>query len=333
MKAVVLERFPGEAVVKDVNKPIPREGWILLKVLRSAVCYRDLLTMEGAFPRAKTPLILGHEFVGEVVADEPIHGFNKGDRVVALPYTFCGQCEYCLTGRENLCRSREWYGEHLNGSHAEYILVRPESLVKIGDNIDLNYASISSCVIGMIINGIENAGGLTHGMKVLVTGASGGVGIHAIQVAKAYGAEVYAYTRSEHKASFIEKVKPDRIIVSKDGFSKEIKEIGGVDMVIETVGEPTFRESLRSVKWGGSIVVIGNVNVKSVDLPLGYIILRQNHIHGNLSSTRKTLYKALKLYEKGLVKAVGSEADLEDFPKVIERMKAGESLGRVFLKP
>lgn len=333
MRAVVLERFGEKPRLVDVEEPRDGDGWIKLRVVRSALCYRDLLTYKGAFPRAKLPLILGHEFTGEVIGDYPEYGFSKGDRVLTLPYTFCGRCEYCLTGRENLCRNRKWYGEHIPGSHAEYILVRPESLVKIDIDMDPNYASIASCVIGMVINGIENAGGIEEGDKVLVTGASGGVGIHALQIAKAYGAETIALTRSDEKAKFIEEVGPDHLIVTTGEFSDDVKKLGGADMVIETVGEPTFNQSLRSLKWGGKIVVIGNVNVKPVDLQLGFIILRQNSIHGSLSSTRKTLYKAIKLYRLGKVRAIGNEMNLSDFEKALEKMEAGESRGRIFFKP
>ncbi len=334
MKAVVLERFGEKPKLTDVNEPLEKQGWIKLRVLRSALCYRDLLTIKGAFPRAKLPLILGHEFTGEVVEDHPEYNLKKGDKVFTLPYTYCGQCEYCLTGRENLCRSREWYGEHLNGSHAEYILVKPESLIKIDGEVDLNFASIASCVIGMVINGIEEAGGIEEGDKVLVTGASGGVGIHALQIAKAFGAYTIAYTRSEEKAKFIEEMKPDEIIIGDIEFSKEVKKrVGGVDMVIETVGEPTFNQSLRSLKWGGKIVVIGNVNVKPVNLQLGLVILRQNSICGTLSSTKKSLYKAIHLYKMGKLRAVGREVPLEKFDEAVEAMENGESRGRFFLKP
>jgi len=332
MKAVLLKSLGERPSITDVEEPIERDGWIKLRILRSALCYRDILTYKGMFPQAKTPLILGHEFTGIVSGDYPEYGFSNGDQVLTLPYTYCGECEYCLTGRENLCRRREWYGEHIHGSHTEYILVKPQSIVKLDINIDPNYASIASCVIGMIINGIDNAGGVEEGDKVLVTGASGGVGIHALQIAKAYGAETIAVTRSEEKAKFIEEVSPDHIIVGGE-FAKEVKKLGGVDMVIESVGEPTFNQSLRSLKWGGRMVVIGNVNVKNVDLQLGLIILRQNSIYGTLSSTRKTLYKAIKLYRMGKLRAIGMEMKLTDFDKAVEKMESGESRGRIFLKP
>ncbi len=331
MKAVVLEEIGKQPKIMDRELGELSDGWVRLKVIRSALCYRDLLTIKGFFPQAKVPLVLGHEFTGEVVESRSSR-FGRGDRVVALPYTYCGQCEYCLTGRENLCRSREWYGEHLPGSHAEYIDVREESLVKIDGSINPNYASIASCVIGMIINGVEQAGGIEPGMKVLVTGASGGVGVHAIQVAKALGAYVYGVTRSKEKEELIYESGADEVVYSP-GFSKAVKKAGGVDLVIEAVGQPTFNESLRSLKWGGKIVVIGNVNVQPVELQLGLIILRQNSIHGDLSSTRKTLYKALQLYRLGKVKAIGTEMDMKRFGEAIEKMEKGESRGRVFLKP
>jgi len=331
MKAVVLPEIGSQPIVTDTELPELREGWVRLKVIRSALCYRDLLTIKGFFPQAKPPLILGHEFTGEVVESRS-RRYSKGDRVVALPYTFCGECEYCLTGRENLCRSREWYGEHLHGSHAEYIDVREESLLKISGDIEPNYSSIASCVIGMIINGLDSVGGINTGDKVVVTGASGGVGIHAVQVAKAYGAYVIGVTRSREKEEFIYSAGADQVVYSP-GFSKEVKKIGGADVVIETVGEPTFIESLRSLKWGGRAVVIGNVNVKPVELPLGLVILRQNTISGDLSSTKKTLYKAIRLYRDGQVKAIGREMRLEDFETALQHMEKGLSRGRVFLKP
>ena len=331
MKAVVLREIGSEPMIEDVEPGELREGWVRLKVVRSALCYRDLLTIKGFFPQAKTPLVLGHEFTGEVV-DSKSTRFRRGDRVVALPYTYCGKCEYCLTGRENLCRSREWYGEHLYGSHAEYIDVREESLVPIEGDIDPNYASIASCVVGMVINGLWQVGGVEEGDKVLVTGASGGVGIHALQVAKAFGAETIAVTRSEEKARFIETVKPDHILVGDD-WHKEAKKLGGADIVIETVGEPTFQKSLRSLKWGGRMVVIGNVNVKPVELQLGLIILRQNMIAGDLSSTKKSLYKAVQLYRKGLIRAVGTEMPLDRIGEALEKMEKGLSRGRIFLIP
>jgi len=331
MKAVVLREIGGEPAIEDVEPGELRDGWVRLRVVRSALCYRDLLTIKGFFPQARTPLILGHEFTGEVVESRSPR-FTEGERVVALPYTYCGRCEYCLTGRENLCRSREWYGEHLDGSHAEYIDVREESIVPIDREIDPNYASIASCVVGMIINGLDQVGGVEEGYRVLVTGASGGVGIHALQVAKALGAETIAVTRSEEKARFIERVDPDHILIGED-WHKEAKKLGGADIVIETVGEPTFQKSLRSLKWGGKMVVIGNVNVKPVELQLGLIILRQNTIAGDLSSTKKTLYKALQLYRKGLIRAIGTETPLERIGEALERMERGMSMGRIFLIP
>jgi acryloyl-coenzyme A reductase len=178
-------------------------------------------------------------------------------------------------------------------------------------------------------------GGLREGMKVLVTGSSGGVGIHALQVAKALGAEVIAYTSKEEKAKFIEEyAKPDHIIIGEKEFSKTVKKnFGGADIVVELVGEPTFLQSLRSTKWGGRVVVIGNITVKPAQLPLGLIILRENMIGGVLSSKKSDVLKALELGSKGLVKAVGREMPLDKAIEAFDILRRGKSRGKIFLKP
>ncbi len=335
MKSVVLREIgkPLEVVDKDVPKPGPNE--VLVKIIRTGVCFRDVLTVDGFFPRVKTPLVLGHEIAGVVVdKGDKVIDIEIGDKVASLPYVPCGECEYCRAGRENICRNRRWYGEVLDGSYSEYILLDKRSIVKLERDLDWNYVAISSCVIGMVIHAIEDFGGIEPGDKVLVTGASGGVGIHAVQLAKYYGAEVFAVTRSEDKARFIERVKPDHIIISSGDFSREVKSLsGGVDLVIEAVGEPTFQYSLKSLKWGGRMAIIGNVNVKPASLQLGLMILRENLIHGVISSTLRTLKKALEIGYEGGVKAIGIEMSLWDVEKAHDMLREGKATGRVFLKP
>ncbi|HEW94067.1 MAG TPA: alcohol dehydrogenase, partial [Thermoprotei archaeon] len=336
MKAIVLEEIGKTPVLKDIEVPSVKDDWILVKVMRTAVCYRDILTIDGFFPRAKTPLVLGHEFAGIVEeVGENIVEFKKGDEIVSLSYIPCGDCEYCRNRMENLCINRKWYGEELDGSFSEYILVHKNSLIKMEPKVDWNYASISSCVIGMLIHALKDLGGIKEGMKVLVTGASGGVGVHAIQVARALGGEVIAYTSKEEKAKFIEdNAKPDHIIIGEKEFSKIVKrEYGGVDLVLELVGEPTFIQSLRSAKWGGKVLVIGNVNVKNAQLPLGLIILRENMITGVLSSTKENVKLALELGSKKLVKAVGNEISLTTGIEAFNVLRSGGSRGKFFLKP
>jgi acryloyl-coenzyme A reductase len=335
LKAIFLEKIGEELIIKNIDVPSPEDDWVLVKIVRTGVCYRDILTAEGFFPKVRLPLILGHEISGIVVeVGKNVSKVSVGDKVVSLPYIPCGKCEYCREGRENICKNRIWYGEIIDGSYSEYVLVHKNSIIKMEPEVDWNYAAISSCVIGMVIHAIEDLGGISQGMKVLVTGAGGGVGIHAIQIAKALGGEVVAITSSEEKVGHIESLKPDHILLSSGDFSRDVKGlVGGVDIALDTVGQPTFIYSLKSLKWGGRLAVIGNVTVKPVDLQLGLIILRENIIHGVISSTMRTLKKALELGAKGLIKPIGIEMRLEDVPKAHEMIKRRNVLGRVFLKP
>lgn len=336
MKAVVLKKIGEEPEYTEVPEPdISEEDDVLIRIERTGVCYRDLLTIDGFFPRVRLPLILGHEIAG-VVTDvgDGVKDIKVGDKVVSLTYIPCGECEFCRNGRENLCKRRRWFGEHIQGSYAEYVLSKERVVVKIPAGVGWNEAAISACVTGMLIHALEDMGNVSSGETVLVTGAGGGVGIHAIQVAKAYGTKVIAVTSSEEKVAKIKKAGPDEVIVTRDDFSRVVKErYGGADLVLEVVGEPTFNGSLRSLKWGGRIVIVGNVNVKPVSLNLGLIILRENIIAGNISSTIRSLKKALEFYQRGLVKAIGTVYPLEKVFEAHKLIRERKNVGRVLLKP
>lgn len=336
MKAGLLTTLRQPIKVIDIDKPeIKGPHDVLLRIVRTGVCYRDILTVEGFFPRVKLPIILGHEIAG-IVEDvgEAVTNFKRGDKVVSLPYIPCGICDYCKIGKENLCKERKWFGEHIDGSYAEYILTKEWTLEKIPNGVGWEEAAISACVTGMVVHALKDQAEVKEYNNILITGAGGGVGIHAVQIAKAYHINVIAVTTSPYKEEVIWHAGADDVIVltREQDFAKVVKEkYGGVDIVLDTVGEPTFQSSLRSLKWGGKLIIIGNINVKPVSLQLGLLILRENKIIGNISSTKNSLREALRLYKEGLVKAIGETLPLEKINEAHEKIKNKQVIGRVFI--
>jgi acryloyl-coenzyme A reductase len=335
-KAAVLERINEYPRVKEVDEEEPGDNEVIIEQDVTGICYRDILTMEGFFPRAKFPIIPGHEISGRVKeVGRNVIKFKKGDRVASLIYVPCGNCEFCRTGRENLCRNKKVFGEELQGAYRKYVRVPEISLVKVPRNVSPEAAAISACVTGMVVQALETVGHLKAGENVLITGAGGGVGAHAVQVAKALGARVIAETTSEWKKEKILEIGADDIVSGKD-FQKKVKELtggDGVDLVLETVGEQTFGDSFRSLSYGGRVIVVGNVNVSNLQVPTGNLILKGNWIAGSISSTRKSLRKALKLTSEGKVHAiVGKVFNLEQVEEAYRAMKNREIFGRAFLR-
>ncbi|MGA1974101.1 MAG: zinc-binding dehydrogenase [Conexivisphaerales archaeon] len=339
MKALYLESIGKELVLKDVPVPsalAPDE--VLVETELTGICYRDILTSKGFFPRTRLPIVLGHEISGKIVKlGSAVTGFKEGDRVGSLIYEPCGKCEYCLSGRENLCRSKRTFGEDIDGSYASFVKVSSRSLIKAPDGVSSAGLAISACVTGMLMHAFRTRGALFPGETVLVTGAGGGVGIHAVQVAKALGAKVIAATSSEWKAAKIKEVGASDVIVWNEGFGDQVKKLTegrGVDVILESVGGPTFGESMRSLAPGGRLVVVGNVLPSPVQFQLGTLILKELSIVGSISSVRKDVEDALRLTAEGKIKPVVHDTlPLEEASRGHKLMSEKATLGRVMLKP
>jgi acryloyl-coenzyme A reductase len=338
VKAVRLKDV-GRVEVEDVEIPQVKPQHVLIRQPLTGICYRDLLTVEGHFPRVKRPVILGHEIAGTVVdVGEGVEGFRVGDRVASLIYVPCGLCEPCKGGQENICRNKATYGEEIDGSYAEYLLAHMNSLVKIPEGVSWEAATIAACLTGMLLRAFKERAGLMAGQTVCVTGGGGGVGIHAIQIAKALGARAIGVTTSAWKADRIREAGADEVVVAADGtFSQQVKRLTGgygADVVLESVGRPTFAESLRSVKWGGKVVVVGNVDPSPADLPLGLLILRENAVAGSLSSTRRFLLEAMELSASGKFKPfIHQVLPLEEAMTGHRILKSRGAVGRILLRP
>jgi len=322
------------------NIPIPEKlqpDQVLIKIDLIGICFRDILTVEGYFPNTKYPVTLGHEITGKIMkVGDRVSQFSVGDRVASLIYEPCGKCEDCSNGRENLCRYKKTFGEELDGSYAGFILASERSLVKVPEGVSEEAAAISACVTGMLIHAFNRAG-TKQGENVLVTGAGGGVGIHAVQIARALGCRVIAATSSAWKAEKIKEFGADEVIVYENNFSQEVKKLTsgkGVDVILESVGTPTLSDSIRSLSWGGRLVIVGNVNPAPAQLMLGHIILRENSLIGSLSSTKKEVEQALKLSVEGKIKPViHAVLPLEQAFEGHKIMKEKGSLGRILLRP
>lgn len=335
MKAAFLEEVNKPIQVRDAETPVPGKGEMILKQNFTGICYRDILTQDGFFPRVEMPIIPGHEISGTVIAvGEGVTDFSIGDRVSSLIYRPCGECAYCKSGRENLCPKKQIYGETLNGSYAEYVSVHQDSCVKVPDDVGDHEAAIAACVTGMILHAISGVGNLQKGQTLLVTGAGGGVGMHAVQIGKILGARVIAETSSEKKVDAIRALGADEVIMYSERFDREVKKAapGGVDLALENTGIYTFEQSLRSLSPGGKMVVVGNLKPDPVNLPLGLIILKGNSVEGSISSTKADLKNALELSRNSSYRAISSlDHPLAEVNDAFSSIRNRESTGRVFL--
>ncbi|MFP3074271.1 MAG: acryloyl-coenzyme A reductase [Caldivirga sp.] len=332
MLAVVVTS-KGRFEVKDIAMPSLNVGEVLVRIKYAALCYRDLLQLRGYYPRMRYPVVLGHEAVG-VVEESRDPRFSRGDRVVPILHSIDGTCDMCLRGEEVYCRNRLSFGEEVDGFFAEYARVTGNSLVKVPDWVSDELAVLTPCVLAMLYRGFRRIN-LNMGETVLVTGASGGVGVHAVQLARAMGARVIAVTRSEEKAKVLGKFADDVIVGS--GFSEEVKRRfnGGVDVVVEAVGTPTIGESIRSLRAGGRLLLIGNVNPdETYQLRLGYTILKDIMILGNAAANRSDVASVFGIVKvRPIEPVVAAKYPLREFAEALRMLESGSRIGKVLLVP
>jgi len=342
MKAVVLKDFGGPENLVVTEVPTPRvedlgEGEVLLRVGAVGVCYHDIINRRGDLPRTKLPAILGHEIAGEVIGIGPrSERFSTGDHVATVQRVHCSDCLLCDSGRPTLCKDGAFFGEEIPGGYAEFVVAQEHALSQVPAELPLEEASIAACTIGTAIH-VVNRGKVQPGESVLITGASGGVGLHMIQVCKLAGARVIAATSSPRKEHGLYDAGADEVVVSPDlDFSPAVKQLTGgrgVDVAIEITGAFTFDASVRSLAPGGRLVMVGSLETRSVSFLPGLMILKELEFIGSFATTTAELAEAFRLITDGKVRPVVSEVmSLDDAAHAHRMLFDRQITGRVVLR-
>jgi NADPH:quinone reductase-like Zn-dependent oxidoreductase len=339
MRAAVMYEQGPASVLKIETIPIPdiAPHEVLLRIKSSGVSYHDVVERNGTYRfNVHFPMIIGYELSGIVErVGSAVQTLAEGDRVCCKPFHSCGMCRLCRNGHETACAKRQ----PVRGGYAEFTAIAEETLVKIPDNVSFDHACMMGAATGVALNAVRDTAHVTLGDTVLVTGASGGLGLPSIELARAAGATVIAVSRSEHKRQALLDIGADHVVIAGDGedFSQEVKALTdgqGVSVVIDNVGSRVFTPSFRSMAIAGRYAFVGQLFRENISINPALIFFKRAQLLGVGSVRRDQLEDAVKLVAAGKVHPqVAAVLPLEDVARAHEMVEAGDQIGRVVLHP
>jgi NADPH:quinone reductase-like Zn-dependent oxidoreductase len=340
MKAVRIHQFGGPEVLtyEDIPDPQQRKDQVLIRVKACAMNHLDLWVRKG-LPGVKLPHILGSDIAGEVVeAGEYVDGFKPGQRVLIAPMHYCGRCAKCVAGLQNQCREFTVLGNGVDGGNCELIAVPAANVIPIPDSLDFDQAASVPLVFLTAWHMLVGRACVRAGQTVLVLGASSGVGIAAIQIAKLFHCRVITTAGDESKLEKGLALGADHGINHyKQKISEEVRKITnkeGVDIVVEHVGAATWEESVKSLKSGGTLVTCGATTGSSVGIDLRHLFARQLTLLGSYMGTMGELHEVLSHVFAGRLRPVVDRVfPLAEIRAAHEHMEKSQMFGKIVLRP
>ena len=312
MKVSWFHKFGGPEVLvcEETRAPIPGAGEAVVRVRAVGINHVDLDVRDGTsrIPLA-FPHILGREFAGEVAAiGGEASPLKEGDRVWVSCRVPCATCEFCLSGRDNLCERGGYFGMDLPGGYAEFVKVPVSSLQPLPSQVSFQDAAASQIAFGTAWHVLINRGGLRAGNTVLIQAAGSGIGSAAIQVARLAGATIFATASNEQKLQRAKALGAHHLInYSDENFAQRVLELTGgkgVDVVMEHIGGKVFTRSLECLKTDGVIVTVGAHAGEVVPLDIIPFFRRQLQLIGSKNATLTELRTVMGMVAEGKLKPV-----------------------------
>lgn len=337
MRAMVLREHGRTASpILETNFPDPPvgEGDVLVRVRATSLNYHDVLTRRG-MPGIEIPLpaIMGLDCAGDIAEVGPgVEGWSAGDRVLIDPRN---RVEGGLMG------------ETIHGGLAELCRVRAHQLIRIPDNVSYVEAAALPCAYGSAFRMMYTVGEVAKGERVLILGASGGVGVCAIQLAKLVGATVIACGGTTEKLAKLKQLGADQTVnYAERDFVQEVYALygkparrgagtnQGVDVVVNYTGGDTWVKSLRCLRVGGRLLTCGATAGYNPPEDIRFIWTFELKILGSNSWDREDLVKVLDLVQSGALKVIVDRTfRLEDAPEGLRRLENREVFGKLVVTP
>ncbi len=339
MKAIRIHEHGSVDVLKieDLAIPEPGKGEVRLRVKCAALNHLDVWVRNG-IPGVPLPIIMGNDAAGIVDAIGPdVTMAAVGDEVINVPIRVPHGDPLIALNRENLSPEFSIPGEHMDGTQAEYIIV-PQNYV-LPKPRPLNWEEAAAFpLVGMTaFHMLMRKEALPSGSKLLVYGASSGVGHMAVQIAKALGHTVITTAGSDEKVQQAKKLGADHVIhYKKEPIGKTVREITGglgVDLVLEHPGAATWKDSLRSLKTGGAIVTCGATTGPKVEIDLRAVFIKHQKIIGSTMGTLQDMKEVCHMIEQGSVRPVVSKVyDYESIREAHEELETGDHFGKLVIR-
>ena len=323
MKAIVCKTYgpPENLVLEEIDDPVASENEAVVQIYSASLNFPDGLQIQGKYQfQPPMPFTPGSEVGGVITSVGPgIQGFAVGDRVMATPGI---------------------------GGLAEQVAVKADGLRKIPDSMDFKTAAGFAMIYTTSYYALKQRAQLQTGETLLVLGASGGVGLAAVELGKLMGAKVIAAASSDEKLDFVNRLNPDALLNYGDGELKErVKELTGgtgADVIYDPVGGDLFDQSCRCINWNGRLLVVGFASGRIPEYKANLALLKGSSMIGVFlgrfrkeepAEYEKNFAELLDMYDAGKLKPIVTESfTMTDFVDAFNVFTERKVMGKVTLE-
>jgi NADPH:quinone reductase-like Zn-dependent oxidoreductase len=323
----------------DVAVPEPSPGTVRVRIHAAALNRLDVFTL-GGMPGVSivAPWVMGADGAGVIdqVGDD-VKSVSIGDHVTINPGLSDGTCEFCQAGEQSLCVNFRLLGEHHPGTFADFVVVPERNVRKISKDIAFDTAAAFTLATLTAWRMLVTRARVGPEDNVLIWGIGGGVAQAALRIAKQRGAHVWVTSGSDEKLSRARELGADETINHRtSSVGKEVRartKKRGVSVIVDSVGEVSWPESLIALGRGGRLVTCGGTSGAMIHADIRRLFWNQWTIMGSTMGNDAEFDAVVRELEKGsLTPVIDSTFDLEDGRAAFERMAKGEQFGKIVLR-
>ncbi|GAA2072035.1 alcohol dehydrogenase AdhP [Microbacterium hatanonis] len=332
MKAAVVTSFTEPLQIQQRAIPEPGPGQVLVRLETCGLCHTDIHAARGDWPvKPSPPFVPGHEGVGIVEAlGDGVTGRVVGERV-ALPWLgyACGECRYCIDGRETLCESQQNTGYSMDGAFAEYAIASARFAVPVPDGISSVDAAPLTCA-GVTTYKALKVAHIVPTEKVAVFGV-GGLGHLAVQYGRIMGGSVVAIDVDDGKLDLAHELGAEHVVnAARVDPVAALQQLGGADVAVVLAASPrVFEQAFASLSRGGRLICVALPADQEMTVSIFETVLKGISIIGSIVGTRQDLAEVFALHAAGHTRIIAEPRSLDQVNDAISEVLSGKVLARL----